>query len=202
MPCCRTTCSCVRERTHQTSEVSSLSVPSPGLSSAGLLVDREGSVCPSPPDDEDGRVVTVGGFCVGKRQGKWAQLLSDSVPTGFSVPFVRAGQSGPQATASPSRNWSCIVNGSGPKPSMNSDQRLHWQRVGGLQGFTGGVGRLRSPHGGLPLVGLSPRVPDLTGRWLRLQLMMKRWERGQLGSPGNPAWALHLGRAPRPSHLL
>ena len=37
-----------------------------------------------------------------------------------------------------------------------------------MQGFMVGVGLLRSPHGGLPLmglgVGLSPRVPDLTGR--------------------------------------
>lgn len=67
--------------------------PFPGAQLCGSLVDREGSLCPSPPADEDGGVVTVGGFCAGKRQGKWAQLLSDSVPTGFSVPLFHAGQS-------------------------------------------------------------------------------------------------------------
>lgn len=94
----------MRERTRQTSEVSSLSVPCPGSALRALLVDQEGSLCPRPPADEDGRVVTVGGFCVGRRQGKWAQLLSDSIPAGFSAPPVRAGQSGPQATASSSRS--------------------------------------------------------------------------------------------------
>lgn len=79
--------------------------PFPGAQLCGSAGGPAGVRVPQPPPgDEDGRVVTVGGFCVGKRQGKWAQLLSDSVPTGFSVPLVHAGQSGPQATASSSRN--------------------------------------------------------------------------------------------------
>lgn len=83
LPCCRTTCSCVRERTRQTSEVRACC---PSLPRAQLCRAAEtwgGSLCPSPPADEDSRVVIVGGFCVGRRQGNGAQLLSDNVPAGF-----------------------------------------------------------------------------------------------------------------------
>lgn len=74
---------CEGEDTPDLRGESLLSVPPRGSALQGLLEDWEGSLCPSPPADEDSRVVIVGGFCVGRRQGKWAQLLSDNVPAGF-----------------------------------------------------------------------------------------------------------------------
>ena len=88
LPRYRTTCSCVRERTHWTLEVSLFSVPSPGLTlcRGRWWVGRENPVPPPQPANEDSRVVVIaGGFCVGRRQGKWAQLL---LVTAFLLVFL------------------------------------------------------------------------------------------------------------------